>query len=59
MTAAELLRVLAEEQPTGRFGGAPPPAPPPLPVTPDEAAQHRADLIAAVYLRGGRAGGTA
>ena len=45
-------RLIAEELPTGTFGHAlPPPEPPPRPITPwtpEEQAQHLADLLAAL-----------
>ncbi|MGW0577333.1 hypothetical protein ACWD25_15450 [Streptomyces sp. NPDC002920] len=47
-----LERLLAESIPTGTFGHAPPPPPPePRPIrpwTPEEQAQHRADLLTAL-----------
>lgn len=47
-----LERLLAEELPTGTFGHAlPPPPPPARPIrswTPEEQAQHLADLLAAL-----------
>ncbi|MEC3993973.1 hypothetical protein VSR01_10630 [Actinacidiphila sp. DG2A-62] len=48
MTREEQAAVLAEELPTGLFGGGrPTPAYPPVPADP-RAAEHRADLLAAL-----------
>ncbi|MFD9256967.1 hypothetical protein [Streptomyces sp. NPDC059538] len=46
-----LERLLAEEWPTGLFGGSRTPAPAPAPCRDEAAAQHRADLEAAIYRR--------
>lgn len=47
MTPEQRAAVLAEELPTGLFGG-PRPAPPYTPAVDPDAAQHRADLLAAL-----------